>query len=250
MKALIIENEENARVALKELLKAFCPEIGVIEEASGVASGLESIQKQEPDVLFLDVELEDGFGFEVIHRISQPKFQVIFTTAHDKYAVQAFKCSAIDYLLKPVDPDELKTAVKKAGNNRFNQDLKQQMTILMEQFTQKVNPEKRIVLKDHAAAYFVKVSDILYCEAAGTYTKFHLLPESIITVSKNLKEYEGILESMGFIRTHHAYLVNANKVKLFDKKEGGTLILENGANVPVSHRKKDVVLQLLQGMNE
>lgn len=246
MKALIIDNEENIRNALKELIESFCPEITSLQEATSVATGVKAIHAFEPHILFLDVELDDGTGFDILKEIEFPDFQLIFTTAHNKYALQAFKFSAIDYLIKPIDPDELSKAVAKAKANIKSADLKEQLTIMMSQLAHKMDTEKKIVLKDSTATYFIKVSDILFCEAEGTYTKFNISPDKIILVSKNLKEYESMLEPEGFIRTHHAFLVNPNKIKMYDRSDGGMLVLETGRTVPISQRKKEMVLQLLE----
>ncbi|MBK9328268.1 MAG: response regulator transcription factor [Sphingobacteriales bacterium] len=246
MKLLITDNEYHIRSATRELLLAFCPEITRIDEATGVEDGLKKIKNDPPDILLLDVEMDDGTGFDLLKQIQNPEFQLIFVTAHNQYAVQAFKFSAIDYLLKPIDPDELRTAISKAASRKRNNDLKAQIRIMMEQLSNKMDPDKKIVLKDHSATYFIKVTDILFCEADGTYTKFYLSPEKVIVVSKNLKEYENILEPLGFLRTHHSFLVNPHKIIAYDKRDSGSLLLEGHHSIPVSQRKKDHILQLLE----
>ncbi|HPG12009.1 MAG TPA: LytTR family DNA-binding domain-containing protein [Chitinophagaceae bacterium] len=246
MKALIIDDEKNLRNALKDLLQAFCPEITQFKEAESVVSGIEILRSFEPDLLFLDIELKDGTGFDILKQAENFSFQLIFTTAHNRYALQAFKFSAIDYLLKPIDPDELRKSVDKAKVNIRNSNLKEQLTVLMDQLASKINPDKKIVLKDSSTTYFVKVTDILFCEAEGNYTKFNIYPDKIILVSKNLKEYESLLEPSGFIRTHHAFLVNQQKIKMYDRTDGGMLILETDRKVPISQRKKEFVLQVLE----
>ncbi len=190
--------------------------------------------------------MNDGTGFDLLYKIGTPSFQLIFTTAHNKYAVQAFKCSAIDYLLKPVDFKELDKALQKAKTNIFGNSLSKQIEVLMQQLSAKDSADKQIVLKDSEASYFVKISDILYCEAEGSYTKFYFATETPIIISKNLSTYEELLSIYGFVRTHHSYLVNASKIKMYDKTDGGTLILTSGHTVPISHRKKDYVMHLLE----
>lgn len=246
MKALIIDNETNIRTGLKLLLESYCPEITNITEADGVKMGLEMIRKNQPDILFLDVEMDDGSGFDLMKQVDSPSFQLIFVTAHNKYAIDAFQFSAIDYLLKPVNDEALQNAVKKAANNIRNSYLQQQVQVLLQQLAGVQLKDRKIVLKDIENTWFVKVSDILYCEAEGTYTKFFLQNEQTILVSKNLKEYEDILEPLGFLRTHHSFLANPDKIKSYDKTDGGALILEGGLSIPVSQRKKDAVMQALE----
>lgn len=246
MKALVIDNEQSLRTGLKKMLQEFCPEVVTVDDAEGVQAGLQKIKLFQPDIVLLDVEMDDGTGFDLMKQIPAPEFQLIFVTAHNQYAIEAFQFSAIDYLLKPVDPDALQKSVRKAAKNIKNSNLQQQVQILLQQLSGIQNQDKKIVLKDLDNTYFIKVSDILYCEAEGTYTKFFTTGNTPVLVSKNLKEYEAILEPLGFLRTHHSFLVNPGKIKLFDKTDGGTLLLEGGLSVPVSQRKKDYVLQLLE----
>jgi two-component system, LytTR family, response regulator len=246
MKLLIVDNEKEVRELLKDMIESVRPNIYTIEEADGVASGMQKINSFKPDVVLLDVEMGDGTGFDLMNNIANPPFQLIFTTAHNKYAIQAFKCSAIDYLLKPVDLTELDNSLQKASTNIDGSNLSKQMAVLMQQITSKESADKQIVLKDSEASYFVKLSDILYCEAEGSYTKFYLKADNPVVISKNLSTYEDLLASYGFIRTHHSYLVNPVHIKMYDKTDGGMLILGNGQSVPISHRKKEYVLQMLE----
>jgi two-component system, LytTR family, response regulator len=246
MKILLVDNEKEVRELLKDMIASVAPNEHQIDEADGVAMGMQKINSFKPDMIFLDVEMDDGTGFDLLNKISNPLFQLVFTTAHNKYAVQAFKCSAIDYLLKPVDFTELEKALNKAAVNISDKTLSEQLKVLMQQLTQKESADKQIVLKDSEASYFVKIADILYCEAEGSYTKFYFAIEKPIVISKNLSTYEDLLAVYGFIRTHHSYLVNASRIKMYDKTDGGTLVLDNGHTVPVSHRKKEYVMQLLE----
>jgi two-component system, LytTR family, response regulator len=246
MKALIIDNEAPLRTGLKSLVNSFCPEITETAEAEGVYSGLQMIKSFQPDIVLLDVEMDDGTGFDLMKQIINPAFQLIFITAHNKYAIEAFRFSAIDYLLKPVDPEALQLSIQKATRNIRNTNLNMQLQVMMQQLAGIHNHDKKIVLKDLENTYFIRVSDICYCEAEGTYTKFFIHNAPSILVSKNLKEYESILEPLGFLRTHHSFLVNPDKIKMYDKTDGGALVLEGGYTVPVSQRKKDFVMQVLE----
>lgn len=246
MKLLVTDNESSIRSSIRQMLNIYCPEITNIEEASGVQDGLNKIKDFKPDILILDVEMDDGTGFDLLKNIQTPNFQLIFATAHNQYAIDAFRFSAIDFLLKPVDPEILQTSIKRAIENIRTKGLEQQIEILIQQLSGKNIEEKRIVLRDSETVYFLKVPDIQYCMAEGTYTKFYVKGISHITVSKNLKEYENILEPLGFIRTHHSYLVNPDKIIRFDKKDGGALILEDGQAVPVSKRRREQVIDILE----
>lgn len=246
MKILIIDNEAGLRKTLRLMIESHCPTETIVDEADGVESGLTKIQDLQPDIVFLDIEMNDGTGFDLLRRTNHTQFQLIFTTAFNQYAIQAFRFSAIDYLLKPVDPDELVQALDKAMAQLRHHKLDLQLEILMEQLGNNPGQEKKIVLKDIDATYFIKVKDILYCEAEGAYTRFYITDSDPVLVSKNLKEYASILEPMGFIRTHHAYLANPEKIKLYDKRDGGALILDGGHSIPMSQRKKDQVMQLLE----
>ncbi len=246
MKALVIDNELHLREGLKDMLIAFCPGITSIDDAAGVKEGVAKINSFHPDIIFLDVEMDDGTGFDLLKQLPEHNFQLVFITAHNKYAIEAFRFSAIDYLLKPVDPVALQESVEKAVKNIRSKDINSQVQILLQQLSGISNHDRRIVLKDQEKIYFTKVADILYCEAEGTYTKFFIQNNEVLLVSKNLKEYESLLEPLGFIRTHHSFLVNPDKINAYDKTDGGALMLEGGHNVPISQRKKDIVLALLE----
>jgi two-component system, LytTR family, response regulator len=247
MKILLVDNETEIRLILKELVSAAGNGQYIVDEADGVASGYKKINSFQPDVVLLDVEMNDGTGFDLLEQVINPGFQLIFTTAHNQYAIQAFKFSAIDYLLKPVDPVELNKSLQRAKENINSQTMQKQLAILLEQLSNKKSPDRQIVIKDIDKTYFVKMNDILYCEAEGSYTKFYLSNSEPIFVSRNLRYYEELLAPAGFFRTHHSCLVNPGKIKIYDRKtDCGTLILEGGHTVPVSQRKKDFVLQLLE----
>ncbi len=247
MKILVIDNEQEVRQTLVEMLELWSSGVHKIEEADGVKTGAAKIETLKPDVVLLDVEMDDGTGFDLLQQIQNPSFQLIFTTAHNQYAIQAFKFSAIDYLLKPVDPTALHDALQKAAANINNNNLQMQLAVLMQQIGTKQEPAKQIVLKDIDKTYFIKIDDILYCEAEGSYTKFYISNSEPVFVSRNLRSYEELLAPAGFIRTHHSCLVNPAKIKIYDRKtDCGTLVLEGGHTIPVSQRKKDFVVQFLE----
>jgi two-component system LytT family response regulator len=247
MKILLIDNEKQIRDVLKSMVLDWSNGIHQVAEADGVATGVSMIREFCPDVVLLDVEMNDGTGFDLLRQTEQPGFQLIFTTAHNQYAIQAIKYSAIDYLMKPIDPIELQQSLQKASGNMHQQTLQKQLAVLLQQISHKNDQEKQLVLKDIDKTYFVKMNDIVYCEAEGSYTKFYMANGESIFVSRNLRHYEELLAPSGFFRTHHSCLVNPLKIKVYDRKtDSGTLILEGGHTVPVSQRKKDFVINLLE----
>jgi two-component system, LytTR family, response regulator len=246
VKVLIVDNERPICEATRELLLAFCPEVEQIEMANDIPGALALVRHFQPDMLFLDVELDDGFtGFDLLRQLQNPNFELVFVTAHDKYAIDAFRFSAIDFLLKPIDPDALMHSVQKAARHRQNQHLNEQITFLLDRMASPSEANKRLVLKDANHIYYLRPQEIRYCEADGVYTRFFVENSSPITVSKNLKEYEQILEPLGFLRTHNSYLVNPDKILRYDKNND-TLLLEGGLSVPLSQRKKEAILRWLE----
>lgn len=245
MHILIVDDDSAARSALTGLLDMVGYDTTLVEQATGVQEGLEIIQVRPPQLLIVDVEMQDGTGFDLVSQLNSPNFPVIFVTAHNKYAVQAFRFCAIDFLEKPIDPVELSEALQKVQSDLQKRDLAAQFRALKEFMTAQPDADRKIVLKDNKSMYFVRIGDILRCEAGGPYTDFFLADNSKLTISKPLKEFELLLDSQGFIRTHHSHLVNIAHVVRLDKTEGGSLVLRNGHQIPISQRKWDRVLELL-----
>lgn len=245
MKVLIIDNEAPIRAGLRLQLETYFLEMSALQEATGVATGLLAIENFLPDIVFLDVEMDDGTGFDMLKKLGSYNFQLIFVTAHNKYAVDAFRFSAIDFLLKPIDTDDLLTSLERAISNLKNKHLKEQIQVLNESMNAISLEHKKIVLKDKDSIYFIKVNDIIRCHAEGPYTEFFTSNGQKITISKTLKEYEEMLEPFGFIRAHHSHLINIRKIIRFDKTDGCNLIMENNDEVPVSQRKKEHLLEMI-----
>ncbi|NOT76696.1 MAG: response regulator transcription factor [Cyclobacteriaceae bacterium] len=245
MKILLIDNETDVRQTLSDLIHKINPMGYEIEEASGVETGIQKITSFQPDIVFLDIEMNDGTGFDLLKRINGINFQLIFTTAFNQYAIEAFKFSAIDYLMKPVDPAELAISLHRASENIQSKNIQKQLEIMLKHLSGNAAPDRQIVLKDMDATYFIKVSDILYCMAEGAYTQFFFQQSDPILVSRNLHSHEELLAPMGFIRTHHSCLVNPIHIKMFDRKTD-SLVLSSGHSVPVSQRKKDSVIEILE----
>lgn len=242
---IIIDDEKQARNALRELVQTAAGELNIVAEADGVAAAVAAIDLHQPDLIFLDINLGDGTGFQVLEKMEWKKCMVIFTTAYDQYAVAAFKMNAIDYLLKPVMSDELKKAVEKAQHRITDRYTAQQLEWFKEMMQKGKSHERKIVLKDNDTIYFVKVADIIRCQAEGTYTEFFVAPNQKITVSRSLKEYEDLLLPYGFMRVHHSHVVNRDKIQKFNKGDGGSLLLEGNHTVPVSQRRRTAVLSEL-----
>lgn len=247
MRALVIDNETAIRKSIMELISVFCPDVTEIGEASSVSNGLDKIKTYQPDVLFLDVELDDGTGMDLLSKLDKIDFSVIFITAHNKYAVDAFKFSAIDFLLKPINPEELVRSVERVKSQN-NSKLSEQIVVLKEIIMASNNINKKIVLKDSDSIYLVKIADIIRCESDKSYTTFVVHNQKNIVISKGLKDFEELLEPYGFIRTHQSHLINCTKIKRFDKADGGLIVLENEDRVPLSQRKREYVLELLNNI--
>jgi two-component system, LytTR family, response regulator len=246
MRAAIIDNEAPVRNTLKAMINVYCSSIVEIQEAAGVDTGFQLVSSYKPDLVFLDMEMDDGTGVDLLKRLGEYNFQLIFITAHEKYALDAIKMSAIDFLLKPIVVEDLINCVKKASANLKNLDLQKQIQVLKDSLVSLKSNDEKIVLKDSESIHFVRLNDIVYCDADGPYTTFYLVNNEKIIISKTLKDFDELLETKGFFRTHKSYLVNISKIIRFNRAEGGVLIMENGMEVPVSQRKRDEVMGILQ----
>lgn len=238
MKAFLVDDETGVRQALRGLLNLWCPEIETIEEADSVGAALHWFDHNSTDLLFLDVELGDGTGFDILRKLPRRDFNVIFATAHEHYAIDAIRFSATDFLLKPIDPDDLMGAVARAAiqNPTFTSRTVDVM------LSHQQGAKDRIVLRDTENIYVLNVKDIIRCEADGRYTRFFLTDRpNPIMVSTNLKEYELMLASAEFVRVHHSHLVNLAHVQKIDKANLN-IHLTLGHSVPISVRKKDEIM--------
>lgn len=244
LKAIIIDDSIEARKALVTEIEDCCPEIELIGQAEGVVSGAKLIRSVNPDLIFLDIQMNDGSGFDLLELIGNITFKVIFTTASDEYAVKAFKYSAVDYLLKPIDPDELVSAVKKA--ERGNQ--KENLNLLMENAKNTNKPVRKLALNTLDKLHIVNISDIVRCESDVNYTQFFFSNGNKLLVTKTLKDFEDLLSEHQFIRVHQSHLVNVNFIKEFVKGDGGYLVMTDKTSVPVSTRKRNTVVEMLNSL--
>jgi len=245
MKVLIVDDEEYVRIALTEMLKLHCPEIDHINVADSISEGRKAIETMMPDLVFLDICLSDGKGFDLLKGLVDLPFKIIFITAYEEYAIKAFKFSAIDYLLKPIDVDELISAVNKAGKTIENENTK----ILTEAFLRnQESSQKKIALKTTEAIHLIDVKDIVRCNSDGNYTNFIIDNNKSLMVSKTLKEFEELLVPYGFVRIHQSHLINVNFIEKYDKRSGGFIVLKDGAEVPVSTRKREELLKIFDAL--
>lgn len=241
MRAIIIEDIEEVRIGLRKLILGSCPEVEIVGEADTVVAGSKLIREVNPDLIFLDIELPDGTGFDILDLTDAP-VRVIFTTASDEYAIRAFKYAAIDYLQKPVSVEDLLSAVARA--HKSGPVEKQQMGILKETLNSESVPE-RIALHTMDRIHLVRVSDIIRCEADGNYTMFYIKNRAALLVAKTLKEYDKLLSGNKFMRVHQSHLVNLDEIREYVKTDGGYLLMNDGNDVAVSTRKRSEVLARL-----
>jgi two-component system LytT family response regulator len=250
IKTVIIDDEERARETLIIMLKMYAPEINVVAEADGVKSGIRTINEFNPALVFLDIQMGDGSGFDVLSNFPECKFKVIFVTAHEDYAIKAFRFSALDYLVKPVTPDDLEQAVKKIANSNNKEDLHYQLKVLDSNNLVSGQAFGKIILKTSDAIHIVEINDIIHCKAENNYTFIYLSDGNKLVVSRTLKEFDELLSEAGFLRVHQSHLVNLKQIGLFDKKDGGTIVMKDRSQIPVSFRKKDHLIQLIEKLGK
>ena len=247
LRVLIVEDEVHSREALKSLLLEFCEGVEIVGLAADVDSAVSSIKEKTPDLIFLDVELQTGTGFDVLDQVGDVNFDIVFTTAFEQYAVKAIKLSSIDYLLKPIDIEELQRAVEKAKEKQDEDIQKRKLEALMSNLGS--SGKKKICLATSEGIEFINIQDIMYCEANGSYTNFHLTNGTTILVSKNLKEYETILSDQNFMRVHNSFLINLGEVKKFVKSEGGYILMKNNAQISISQKKRDEFIERMTSIS-
>jgi len=246
IKALLVEDEEQSRQLLKTLLSKNCPNIEVVATAANVKEASEAVQKYQPDLVFLDITMPDGTGFDLLEKISPIKFDIIFTTATDKYAIKAIKYSALDYLLKPIDVEELKHSVDKLIQKKQQLNTVENLSHLLQNLKQNTDNYQKITLPTGSAYEIVYIKDIIRCEAEGSYTMFFLTNGKKLLVTAGLKHYEDLLPQKEFMRIHHHHLININHVSRVLKNDGGFVVMSDDMQIEISRRKKDEFLEALK----
>jgi two-component system, LytTR family, response regulator len=241
-KAIIIDDEADSVKLLALQLKMYCPQVQVVAGCTDAADGLQQIKALQPNIVFLDIEMPVMNGFQLLEKLGEINFSLVFVTAYDQFAVKAFRFSALDYLLKPIDGKDLQAAVQKAMQRHW--PVQQQLTMLKEQVqgTPKNHPGK-IALPYQNGVSFVEVENIVYCEAENNYTRFYTIDGQQHLVSKNLGDIQEVLEERNFLRVHRQYLVNLDHIKKYVRGEGNYLVLSNEANIPVARSQKEKLIE-------
>jgi two-component system, LytTR family, response regulator len=249
IKAIIIDDERHSCDALKMLLDKCCPQLQVIAICHSAREGISKIDELKPDLIFLDIEMPYMNGFQMLEQLPTINFEIIFTTSYDQYAITAFKFSALDYLLKPVDREELEKAVQKVSK-KINPPVSQQLEILLQKINQPALTVQRIALPTMQGLEFVPVESIISCSSNNNYTEFFLAGKKRLLVSRTLKEVEDMLADHSFLRVHNSYIVNLNAITRYVKGEGGYLVMTDASTVDVSRSRKELLLQRLQPYKE
>lgn len=244
-KALIVDDEPLNRIYLKNLLKEYCPRVELMAALATVEEAVESINNNMPDIIFMDIELQEGTGFDILEQVRENNFQVIFTTAHDHYAIKAIKFSALDYLLKPINSEELQSAVARAVDQIQLQLKDNKLELLIRNLQRSSGEDFSISLSTSQGIEYIPLTRIIRLESKGPYTTFFIKDGHQILVCKNLGEYEVLLTEHGFFRLHNSYIINMKEVKRMIKTDGGYAVMNDEAMIAISPRKKEEFMQLM-----
>lgn len=245
IRAVIVDDEEDARASLQLALGKFCPQVHLLASLADPVQALEELPSLQPDLVFLDVEMPRLSGFGLLEKLGPPPFQIIFVTAHHHYAIRAIRFSALDYLLKPVDIDELMAAVDRAETRLDHQPGSQAYESMLHNLRPQAETGDRLAVPTSSGMDFIPLENLVYCQAEGSYTRLHLASGETKLISKKIKEFEQILDAKRFCRVHHSYLIHLNQVQQYIKGEGGYVIMRNGDHVDISRRKKEAFLRLI-----
>jgi len=247
IKAVIIDDEPELRELNRSLLANNFDEIEIAGTAGAVEEAVSLIDRIQPQLILLDIRLTDGTGFQILQKIRNYKYTVIFITAYSEFAIKAIKLSAIDYILKPINEKEFCQAVERAIENINSSQIQDQVETFFNYYERRTQ-NRRIVLKTTESISIVEISDIVYCRSDNTYTTFYLKSKEKILISRPMKEYEEMLSEYGFFRPHQSFLVNLQYISRLDKSDGGFLILKDKTEIPVSIRRKSRLIQVLENL--
>lgn len=247
LRSVIIEDEPMSRQVLKSLLSIYCPDVMVCAEADGVQSGKEAIEEHHPDLVFLDIEMPDGSGFRLLNSFQEADFEVIFTTAYEQFAIKAIRHAALDYLMKPIDPDELQAAVEKVRQRKEKKGMAKHYEDLINGLDSNNLQPRKITLSTSDKIHVVDVDNIVRCESDNYYTVLYFADGGSLMVSKTLKEVEGLLEGYEFVRAHKSHLVNVNCIRNF-LKDDMMILMSDGTKIPVSRRRKEAILEIINNI--
>jgi len=240
--AVLIDDEIDSIKVLQRLLNEYCPEVNIVGNADSVETGAQLIQTAKPEIVFLDIEMKQGNAFDLLSRLTPFNFQVIFVTAFDNYAIKAFRYSALDYLLKPVDIDDLKNAVEKAKAGMKGDNFYSQMKVLLHNIENYQVAQQRIAIPTVNGMIFIPIREILRCEAEGGYTYIYTEKGGKIFATHTIKEYEELLPSTLFYRIHNSHIVNLEKIRKYEKGRGGYVVMEDGVSLEVATRRREEFL--------
>ncbi len=245
-KAVIIDDENRTRDLIAKMINSFGLDIEAISAGENVQSGIRAIEEHQPDIVFLDIQMPDGTGFDLLKAIPNKNFEVIFITAHEEFAIKAIKFSALDYILKPVDPEELKAAVVNALETMSEKKDESQFEALQTNISPQ--QKRRLVLKTQESVHVVDLDQIIRCESDRNYTSFYLTENRKILVSKTLKEFETLLVGYNFIRVQQSHLINLDFVDRYNKGNGGSVVMRDGSEVPLSPAKREIFFKILENL--
>ena len=243
--AIIVDDEPYSCESLATLLERYCPGVKVVDICYSGSEALAVIKERKPHVVFLDIEMPRMNGFEMLEKLPEINFDIIFSTSYDQYAIKAIRFSGLDYLLKPIDREELQMAVQKVAQ-RQSQLLPQQLEILLQKVRQPVSPMQKIALPTMEGLQMIDINSIISCASDSNYTVFQLKNKQKLIASRTLKEIEEMLGEYSFLRVHHSYMVNLNEVNKYIKGEGGYLVMSDESAVDVSRSRKETLLKKLQ----
>jgi two-component system LytT family response regulator len=228
------------------MLEALADDVNIVAEADGVATGEKAIEKYNPDFVVLDIRMKDGTGFDLLRKLDYYNFALVFLTAHDDHALEAFRFSAVDYLLKPVDPDDLQRTIEKVRKQQT--PIREVLNTLLENMQKFSGAARKIALRTTDAIHFINTNDIIHCESADNYTLFFIRERKPLMISQSLKTFEELLEPLGFLRIHQSHLINLRHICKFDRKGGFQIEMTDGSMIPVAVRKKEMLLNRLAGL--
>jgi two-component system, LytTR family, response regulator len=240
--SIIVDDELKSRESLKQILLTFCDDVNVVATCQNVTDGLTALEEHKPDLVFLDIQMQGETGFDLLAKLKSVDFALIFTTAHSEYAIKAIKFSALDYLLKPIDVEELQQALSKV-KERKNGNMVDRLAHLVQNMKSANLENYKLALPTAEGLSFVKVSEILYLKASGNYTEIFMRDGQKHLVSRHLKEYDDLLADHNFFRIHHSTLININFIKNYVRGEGGYVVMSDSSSLDVSRRKKDAFLE-------
>jgi two-component system LytT family response regulator len=237
--AIIIDDERNSRDSLQKKILQYCKDLEIVAICENGEEGLEKIELLQPDIVFLDVEMPRMNGFTMLQQLKTRQFELIFTTAYDHYAIRAIRFSALDYLVKPIEAEDLRQAVERAFEKKRHAASNPRIDTLLHNLREEKNSQQKIVFSSLEGFQFVKVEKIIYLEAKSNYTEVYLDDEPKLTISKTLKDFEELLSPAIFIRIHHSWIINKNHIRKYIKGEGGQVIMSNGKILDVARRRKE-----------